>query len=100
MRAAGLQTPPLPVPLILRRCQNPDNIASNGEMVKVKDKAIPVTDRGDPYGCETLRFLHFLDNRFTDGGEVVSLTRWQTAFYPQEDSWYSFLLEAESNPGP
>jgi hypothetical protein len=22
------------------------------------------------------------------------------AFYPQEDSWYSFLLEAESTPGP
>jgi hypothetical protein len=21
-------------------------------------------------------------------------------FYPQEDSWYSFLLEAESTPGP
>jgi hypothetical protein len=20
--------------------------------------------------------------------------------YPQEDSWYSFLLEAESTPGP
>jgi hypothetical protein len=22
------------------------------------------------------------------------------AFYPQEDSWYSFLLEAELTPGP
>jgi hypothetical protein len=22
------------------------------------------------------------------------------AFYPQEDSWYSYLLEAESTPGP
>jgi hypothetical protein len=22
------------------------------------------------------------------------------AFYPGEDPWYSFLLEAESNPGP
>jgi hypothetical protein len=22
------------------------------------------------------------------------------AIYAQEDSWYSFLLEAESNPGP
>jgi hypothetical protein len=22
------------------------------------------------------------------------------ALYPQEDSWYSFLLEAESTPGP
>jgi hypothetical protein len=25
-------------------------------------------------GCETSRLLHFLDNRLTDGGEVVSLT--------------------------
>jgi hypothetical protein len=40
-----------------------------------------------------------LDNRLTDGGEVVSLTR-RPPLYPQEDSWYSFLLEAESTPGP
>jgi hypothetical protein len=38
---------------------------------------------------------HFLDDRLTDGGEVVSLTR-RPSFTPQEDSWYSFLLEAES----
>jgi hypothetical protein len=30
---------------------------------------------GDPYGFETSRIPHFLDNRLTDGGEVVSLTR-------------------------
>jgi hypothetical protein len=29
-----------------------------------------------------------LDNRLTDGGEVVS-----------QDSWYSFMLAAESTPG-
>jgi hypothetical protein len=40
----------------------------------VKDKAIPVTGCGGPYGCKTLRLLHFLDNRLTDGGEAVSLT--------------------------
>jgi hypothetical protein len=39
------------------------------------------------------------DFRLTDGGEVVSLTR-RPPFTPQEDSWYSFLLEAESTPGP
>jgi hypothetical protein len=38
-------------------------------------KAIPVTDRGGPYGCETSSLPHFLDNRLTDGGEVVSSTR-------------------------
>jgi hypothetical protein len=35
-----------------------------------------------------------LDNRLTDGGEVVGLTR-QSA----EDSWYSFLFEAELHQG-
>jgi hypothetical protein len=45
------------------------------------------------------RLPQFLDNRLTDGGEVVSLTR-RPPFTPQEDSWYSFLLEAESTPGP
>jgi hypothetical protein len=43
-----------------------------------------------------------LDHRLIDGGEVVSLTRWPR-FTPQEtyliNSWYSFLLEAESTPG-
>jgi hypothetical protein len=37
-------------------------------------KAIPVTGRVGPQGCETSRFPHFLDNRRTNGGEVVSLT--------------------------
>jgi hypothetical protein len=35
-----------------------------------ESKAIPVTGRGGPYGCETSRLPHFLDNRLTDGGEV------------------------------
>jgi hypothetical protein len=34
-----------------------------------------------------------------DGGEVVSLTRRQP-FTPQEDSWYSFLSQAEPTLGP
>jgi hypothetical protein len=40
-----------------------------------KGKAILVTDHGGPYGCQTLRLQDFLDNRLTDGGEIVSLTR-------------------------
>jgi hypothetical protein len=40
-----------------------------------KGKAIPVTGREGPQGCETSRLPHFLDNRLTDGGEVVSYTR-------------------------
>jgi hypothetical protein len=41
----------------------------------------------------------FSDIRLTDGGEVVSFMR-RPPFTPHEDSWYSFLLEAESIPGP
>jgi hypothetical protein len=40
-----------------------------------KGKAIPVTGRGGLLGCETSRLPQFLDNRLTDGGEVVSLKR-------------------------
>jgi hypothetical protein len=65
---------------------------------KRKCKAIPVTGRGGPKDCETLRLPHFLDNRFTDGGKVVSLTR-RPPFTPRKDFCYSFLLEAESTPG-
>jgi hypothetical protein len=75
--------------------------ASHFSMNKYKKrKAISVTGRGDPWGCETSRLPHFLENRITDGGEVVSLTPRQASLYPQEDSWYAFLLEAESTPGP
>jgi hypothetical protein len=66
---------------------------------KKTSKAIPVTGSGGPQGCETWRFPHFLNNRLTDGGEVVSLTR-RPLFTPQEDSWHSFLLEVWSTPGP
>ena len=34
-----------------------------------------------------------------DGGKVVSLTR-RPLLPPMKYSWYSFLLEAESTPGP
>jgi hypothetical protein len=48
-----------------------------------------------------LRFVsYFLEMRFTGGGEDVSFTRRSAALYTQEDYWYSFLIEAESTPGP
>jgi hypothetical protein len=59
-------------------------------------KAIPVTGHEGPKGFKTSRLPYFLDNRLTDGGEV-SLTR-RPPLTPQEDSWYSFPLEAESTP--
>jgi hypothetical protein len=42
---------------------------------KVKSKAIPVTCRGGPHGCETSRLPRFLDSRLTDGCDVVSTWR-------------------------
>jgi hypothetical protein len=67
--------------------------------IKGKGKTLLATGHGGPKDCETSRLPHFLDNRLTDGGEVVSLMR-RPYPQPQEDSWYSFLLEAESIPGP
>jgi hypothetical protein len=34
----------------------------------------PITGTRVPWYCETSRLPRFLDNRFADGGEVVSLT--------------------------
>jgi hypothetical protein len=53
---------------------------------------------------EVIRYVSFMvkvkvENRFTNGGKVVNLTR-RPHFTHQEDSWCSFLLEAESTPGP
>jgi hypothetical protein len=59
-----------------------------------KSKAIPVRGGEGPFGCETSRLPHFLDNRLTDSGEVASLMR-RPPFNPQKDSWCSFLLGAE-----
>jgi hypothetical protein len=42
---------------------------------ELKVKAISVTGCGGPLGCGTSRLPHFLYDRFTDGGEIVSLTR-------------------------
>jgi hypothetical protein len=53
-------------------------------------KAIPVTGYGDPDICETLWLTYFLDNQLTDGAKVCQ-PHALTIFYPQEDSWYSFL---------
>jgi hypothetical protein len=72
---------------------------SNVTKMCVKGKAVSATGYGGPQGCETLRLPHYLNSRLTDGSKVDSLTR-RLPFTPQEDSWYLFLLEAESTPGP
>jgi hypothetical protein len=45
--------------------------------MKYERKAAPITGRGDPWGSETWRIPHFLENRLSDGYEVVNLTRRQ-----------------------
>jgi hypothetical protein len=44
----------------------------NYNAIKVKKaKAIPVTGREGPQGCERLRLPHFLDSRLTDAGRLL-----------------------------
>jgi hypothetical protein len=89
---------------VLRRnlvsCYCTRKIPRKLEYTVKKGEANPVTGRGYPWASETSRLPHFLGSRLTDGDESVSLARRLAALYPQEDSWYSFLLEAESTPGP
>jgi hypothetical protein len=50
----------------------------------VRDKILPVTGRGGSHICGTPRIPLFLDNRLTDGCEVVILTRPPPAVYPNQ----------------
>jgi hypothetical protein len=59
-------------------------IRLEGLRFKKKVKLSLLTYREGPQGCEKSKILHFLDNRLTDGGETVSLTRRPAALYPPE----------------
>jgi hypothetical protein len=63
-----------------------------------KGKAVPLQAWSGPVGSRKLRFQDFL-TAAQDGGKVVSLTH-RPHLPPRKYSWYSFLLEAESTPGP
>jgi hypothetical protein len=56
-----------------------------------------VVSRG-PESSRKLKFTGFMTTA-EDGGKVVSTT-YQPPLPPRKCSWYSFLLEAESTPGP
>jgi hypothetical protein len=65
---------------------------------KGKGKAIPLQAVTGPEGSRRLRLPDF---------KTIGLCRWQgyqpyapAAFTPRKYSWYSFLLETESTPGP
>jgi hypothetical protein len=61
-----------------------------GKVFPVQAVEVPRVERG--WGSNIFRHSA---NIWRKGGQVYA----QAAFYPQEDSWYSFLLEAESTPG-
>jgi len=58
----------------------------------------PITGPRYPEGSRKLRFPDYVTIT-QDGGKVISLTHWPL-FTPRKYSWYSFMLEAESTPGP
>jgi len=64
----------------------------------VKGKAVPLQAWTGPEVSRKLRFPDFVTTA-QDGGTVVSLTL-RPLFTPKKYYWYSFLLEAESTPGP
>jgi len=63
-----------------------------------KGKAVPLQAWSGPEGSRNLRFPYFMTTA-QDGGKVVSLTH-RPPLLPRKCSWYSFLLEAETTPGP
>ena len=64
----------------------------------VKRKAVPLQVWSGPEGSRKLRFPDFVTTA-QDGGKAVTAYA-PAAFTSRKCSWYSFLLEAESTPGP
>ena len=65
---------------------------------KKEGKSVPLQAWSGPEGSGKLRFPDFMTTA-QEGGKVVSHKQ-PAAFTPRKFSWYSFLLEAESTPGP
>ena len=68
------------------------------EMGKGKGKTVPLQVWSVPESSSKLRFLDYTTTA-QGGGKVVSLTH-RPLFIPRKCTWYSFLLEAQSTPGP
>ena len=67
-------------------------------LLSFDSKSVPLQARSGPEGSRKLRFPDFVTTA-QDGGKVVSLTH-RPPLPTRKYSWYSFLLEAESTPGP
>ena len=63
-----------------------------------KGKAVPLQAWSSPEGSRKLRFPDYV-TMAQDGGKVVNLTN-RPHLPRKKYSRYSFLLEAESTPGP
>jgi len=72
---------------------------AQGSTTQVKQsKAVPLQSWSGPEGSRKLKFPDFM-TAAQDGGKVVSLTH-RPPLPTGNTPWYSFLLEAESTPGP
>ena len=67
-------------------------------LMMINIKKSPITGPKCPEGSMKLRFPDYV-TMTQDGGKVVSLTQ-RPLLPPRKYSRYSFLLEAESTPGP
>ena len=67
-------------------------------LYKKKGKSVPLQARSGPEGSRMLRLPGYVTTA-QDGGNVVSPTH-RPLFIFRKYSWYSFLLETESTPGP
>jgi len=65
---------------------------------RVKGKAVPLKAWSRPECSRKLRFPDLMTTA-QEGGKVVSLMHWPP-LPTRKSSWYSFLSEAESTPGP
>jgi len=63
-----------------------------------KGKAVPLQAWIGPEGSRKLRFPDFMTTA-QDGGKVDSLMH-RLPLAPKKYTWYSFLSETESTPGP
>jgi len=76
-------------------------VAAHKEQLVIQlnnSKAVPLQAWTGPEGSRKLRFPDYMTTA-QDSSKVVSLTH-RPLFTPRKYSWYSFLLEAESTPGP